>query len=550
MPGILFTHSYFYRFDSKQWKAAQPYPPYGTLYAASMMRACGFEVQLFDTALKKSPAEILPVLAETKPKYLVIYDDGFNYLTKMCLTRMREAAFEMAKLGKAHGCIVIVNSSDSTDHYEEYLNQGADFVILGEGEITLRELVMTVEGGGWRVEGRRWRVEGLPAEGLPKEGLPAEGLPKEGLPAEGLPKEGLPAEDIPKEDETQIDFSKIPGIAWKSSIANRQSTIVNPKRPVLHDLDSLPDPAWDLVDMDAYKQIWLQRHGYFSLNLATTRGCPFKCNWCAKPIYGNRYNSRSPERVAAEIEMLIERYGVRHFWMADDIFGLKPGWVQRFRDVVLEKNLQFEYKIQSRVDLLLKEDTIDALAASGLRQVWVGAESGSQKILDAMDKGTTVAAIREATNLLKKKGIEVCFFLQFGYLGETKADIEATLNMVETLLPHDIGISVSYPLPGTKFYEKVKNLLGPKQNWEVSDDLTMMYPATYSPAFYRRLHRLAHKRFRLQQGKKEIQKLYSPGQVNFLRALKTMYYFPAAAFDGWRLKRLEKINPDAIGSSL
>lgn len=493
MSKILFTHSYFYRFDPKQWKTAQPYPPYGTLSAAAVMRECGFEVTLFDTALRKSPAELLPVLEKERPRYLVIYDDGFNYLTKMCLTRMREAAFEMAKMGKAAGCTVIVSSSDSTDHYEEYLRQGADFVILGEGEATLRELISTLDS------------------------------------------------------DAEIDFSKIPGIAYTSTINNQQSAILNQKRPVLTDLDSLPDPAWDLVDIESYRQIWLRHHGYFSLNLATTRGCPFKCNWCAKPIYGNRYNSRSPERVVAEIEMLMEKFGTRHFWMSDDIFGLKPGWVQRFRNIVQEKNLKFEYKIQSRVDLLLKEDTIDALAASGLRQVWVGAESGSQKILDAMDKGTRVEEIREATKLLKKKGIEVCFFLQFGYLGETKADIEATLSLVEELLPDDIGISVSYPLPGTKFYEKVKNLLGEKQNWTVSDDLAMMYPATYPPAFYRRLHRLVHKRFRLRQGREELQKFRSTGQANFRRALKTLYYFPAAAFDSWRLNRLEKINPDAPG---
>jgi anaerobic magnesium-protoporphyrin IX monomethyl ester cyclase len=470
------------------------------MYAAATMRDCGFEVNLFDTNLKDSPAEILPVLENTKPRYLVIYDDGFNYLTKMCLTRMREAAYELVKHGKKYGCIVIVSSSDSTDHYEGYLKQGADFVILGEGEITLRELIMTVEGSGWTIDGG-----------------------------------------------AEIDFSKIPGIAYGLNKSTNNPITKTMSRPVLHDLDSLPDPAWDLVDMEAYRQIWQRQHGYFSLNLATTRGCPFKCNWCAKPIYGNRYNSRSPERVAAEIEMLIEKCGVRHFWIADDIFGLKPGWVQRFRDVVQEKNLKFEYKIQSRVDLLLKEDTIDALAASGLRQVWVGAESGSQKILDAMDKGTRVEEIHEATKLLKKKGVEVCFFLQFGYLGETKEDIEATLQLVEELLPDDIGISVSYPLPGTKFHEKVKNLLGEKQNWTVSDDLAMMYPATYSPEFYRRLHRLVHKRFRLRQGREEFKKLLSSGHADLRRALKTLYYFPAAAFDNWRLKRLEKINPDAPG---
>jgi len=495
MTKILFTHSYFYRFDPKQWKNAQPYPPYGTLCAAALMRECGYEIALFDTALKHSANELVPVLKQEQPRYLVLYDDGFNYLTKMCLTRMREAAFEMARMGKAAGCIVIANSSDSTDHYEEYLRQGVDFVILGEGEGTLRELIANLEA------------------------------------------------------TEQKDPALIAGIAYHQfrdipNPPNNQIYKTSP-RPVLHDLDSLPDPAWDLVDMDAYRKIWMDGHGYFSLNLATTRGCPYKCNWCAKPIYGNRYNSRSPERVAAEIEMLIERYDVRYFWMCDDIFGLKPAWVQQFREVVKAKNLKFEYKIQSRVDLLLKEDTIDALAASGLRQVWVGAESGSQKILDAMDKGTQVEEIETATKLLKKKGIEVCFFLQFGYLGETKADVEATLRMVEALEPFDIGISVSYPLPGTKFYEKVRSLLGEKQNWEVSDDLAMMYPATFEPAYYRRLHRLVHKRFRLQQGSREWSKILSGEKANLRRAFRTFYYAPAAALDTWLLRRLETPNPNA-----
>ena len=481
MPKVLFTHSYFYRFDEKQWNTAQPYPPYGTIYAASFLRSGGFEVALFDTGLRASATEILPVLEATKPDYLVIYDDGFNYLTKMCLTRMREAAFQMVKWGKEHGCIVILNSSDSTDQYEEYLSQGADYVILGEGEITLRELILSIESGNQ-------------------------------------------------------DFSNVAGIA----LMNEGVAFRTTPRPVLHDLDMLPDPAWDLVDVEAYREIWLRAHGYFALNLATTRGCPYKCNWCAKPIYGNRYNSRSPERVAAELAFLITRYDVQHFWMADDIFGLKPGWVQRFKEIVVIKNLRFSYKIQSRVDLLLKEDSIDALAASGLQQVWVGAESGSQKILDAMDKGTKVEEIAEATTLLKKKGIEVCFFLQFGYLGETKADVEATLQMVEDLQPHDIGISISYPLPGTKFYDKVKDMLGEKQHWTVSNDLAMMYPATFSPAYYRRLHRLVHKRFRLRQGKNEWIKLFQTGHANMQRAFKAFYYGPAAQIDTWRLRRLEE----------
>jgi anaerobic magnesium-protoporphyrin IX monomethyl ester cyclase len=168
--------------------------------------------------------------------------------------------------------------------------------------------------------------------------------------------------------------------------------------------------------------------------------------------------------VVNEIEYLLKSFSPNHFWMCDDIFGLKPRWIQDFNSEVKARGLKFKYKIQSRVDLLLEENTIEALAESGAETVWVGAESGSQKILDAMDKGTTVNQIYEATRLLKSKGIQTAFFLQFGYPGEDQAEIKKTLNMVLELMPDEIGISVSYPLPGTKFYENVKSQLGAKQN--------------------------------------------------------------------------------------
>ncbi|MEM1322316.1 MAG: radical SAM protein [Bacteroidota bacterium] len=484
MKRVLFTNAYFYRFDPKQWRDKRPYPPYGTIYAAALIRKSGFTVQLFDTNLREDPAEIIPVLEE-QHDYLVIYDDGFNYLSKMCLTKMREAALDMIRFAAHKVKKVIVCSSDSTDHYSLYLEAGADFVILGEGELTLQELLQRLE------------------------------------------------KDDPEVNETL-------GIAYLKD----GQAITNPRRPILRELDSLPDPAWDLVDVASYKDLWLTHQGVFSLNIATTRGCPYKCNWCAKPIYGNRYNSRSPERVAAEVEMLTKEHGVEHFWVCDDIFGLKPKWAQKFRDEVQKRKLKLRYKIQSRVDLLLKEDTIDALAASGLETVWVGAESGSQKILDAMDKGTQVEQIYQATRLLKAKGIKVGFFLQFGYLGETMEDIHKTISMLLDLMPDDIGISVSYPLPGTKFFDKVETQLKDKQNWTDSDDLAMMYRATFSPAFYRRLHRFVHKVFRRRQGWQQLQSLLqSPGSANATRlrsALATLYYLPAAELDRLRLRRLEK----------
>ncbi|MEJ5262206.1 MAG: radical SAM protein [Ignavibacterium sp.] len=487
MKRILFTHSYFYRFDPKQWKTKQPYPPLATITAASYIRNFGYEVSLFDTALRESPEEINQAIEEFNPDCLVIYDDGFNYLTKMCLTNMREAAFRMTQIAKQKNLTVIISSSDATDHFEKYISNGADYVIVGEAEHTLLELLDALKSGS-------------------------------------------------------NNLNEINGLVYKSG----NQFIRTSPRQIENNLDVFPIAAWDLVNINDYKKIWLEGRKEFSLNIATTRGCPFKCNWCAKPIYGNRYNSRTPENVVAEIEFLQRQFKVNYFWFCDDIFGLKPGWVQKFRDEVKRRNLEFKYKIQSRVDLLLKEDTIDALAESGADIIWVGAESGSQKILDAMDKGTTIDEIYSATEMLKSKNIKVGFFLQFGYPGETKEDIDKTIQMVLDLMPDEIGISVSYPLPGTKFYETVKAQLKEKTNWTDSDDLAVMFRSTFHPAYYKKLHRYVHKVFKKKVGKESFKKIISqPFQINkkiIHSALLSFYYFPAEVIDRFTLKRLENFN--------
>jgi anaerobic magnesium-protoporphyrin IX monomethyl ester cyclase len=234
------------------------------------------------------------------------------------------------------------------------------------------------------------------------------------------------------------------------------------------------------------------------MNMVSTRGCPYRCNWCAKPIYGRRYNSRSPENVAAELKWLKDTYRPDHIWFADDIFGLKPGWIEQFSQLVTRQNAVTPFKCLQRVDLITPE-VAQALRRAGCQTVWVGAESGSQKILDAMDKDTQVEDIYRAADLLHRVGIQVCFFLQFGYPGEGWAEIEQTLKMVRECQPDDIGISVSYPLPGTKFYENVKLQLGDKTNWLDSDDLDMLYQGPFVTDFYRVLHHRVHHEFRARK---------------------------------------------------
>jgi len=459
MTEILFGQSYYLRFDPKLWDAMQPYPPLGTLYAASYMRQRGYAVALFDAMLAEGTQEWMAALQQYKPKYAVLFEDNFNYLSKMSLLRMRAAAFEMIDAAKAQGCTVIVGGADMTDHAEKYLERGADFVLIGEGEETLGELVDYLENGVGTTH-----VSSL---------------------------------------QNDNDLYNIHSLAYLRD----GQMIKTPPRPVIRKLDDLPFPAWDLVDREKYRRVWMEHHGYYSMNLVTTRGCPFHCNWCAKPIWGQKYNVRSPQNVVEEMAWLQENFAPDHIWFMDDIMGIQDKWIEEFADLLDERGVHIPFKSLNRIDLLLRGKTIPALARAGAKIVWVGAESGSQKILEAMDKGTRVEQIYEATRQLHAHGVQVAFFLQFGYPGEARQDIELTLKMVRDLMPDDIGISVSYPLPGTPFYERVRHELGERANWIDSQDMAMLYKGPFATAFYRQLHTVVHKDYRSRKTWSELRAL-------------------------------------------
>jgi anaerobic magnesium-protoporphyrin IX monomethyl ester cyclase len=347
-----------------------------------------------------------------------------------------------------------VAGSDATDHPQLYLEAGADAVIAGEGEVTLVEVL-----------------------------------------------------DQAKRREPRL--AAVPGLVLRDG----GQAVRTPAREIMRDLDSLPRPAWDLVDLARYRAIWRRHHGYFSMSVSTTRGCPYHCNWCAKPIYGQRYTARSAASFADEIAWMRRTYAPDHLWITDDIFGLRPGWVEDYAREILAREAVTPFKCLMRADGITA-NIVAALRAAGCRTVWLGAESGSQRILDAMEKGTRVEQLDRASRLLREAGIEVGFFLQFGYPGETMSDIQLTLDMVRRCRPADIGISVSYPLPGTRFYERVRAELGQKQNWVDSSDLAMIYRATYPPEFYRALHPFVHARFRLQRAAQAIRELATaPGRA-------------------------------------
>jgi anaerobic magnesium-protoporphyrin IX monomethyl ester cyclase len=255
--------------------------------------------------------------------------------------------------------------------------------------------------------------------------------------------------------------------------------------------------AWDLVDMERYRAVWMKAHGYFSLNMAASRGCSFRCTWCSKPIWGNQYLQRNPLEVAAEMAHLKKEFNPDHIWFADDIFGFRVDWVDQFAAATKAADAQIPFTIQTRADLI-SERMAFALREAGCKEAWIGAESGSQKILDAMNKGTTVPEILTARARLKAAGILVGFFIQLGYIDEQLDDILATWDLLKAAQPDEIGVSVSYPLPGTKFYDLVKAQLRAKTHWQESNDLDMMFQGTYTSDFYRSIRDLLHDQITLR----------------------------------------------------
>lgn len=444
----------------------QPYTPIGTLYAATALRDNHISVAAFDPMLEEPSARFTAVLMEHRPRIVAVYEDDFNFLSKMCLTRMREVAWEIAKASRAIGATVIVHGSDSTDNPGMFIENGFDYVLRGESENTLVSLCISILEGAEVPE-----IDGLVR------------LDENG----GLLQSGQ-------------RLSK--NAAWTE----------------------LSFPSRDLIDLEPYRAAWTKAHGYFSMNMVSSRGCPYRCNWCAKPISGNKFHLRPAATVAEEMEWLKVRAGVQHIWFGDDIFGLNQHWVEQFAAEVTKRDAAVPFKIQSRADLM-SEQTVLHLKTAGCAEVWLGVESGSQAVLNAMDKGLSLSSVIAARQRLKDVGIRACFFIQLGYPGETWIELQETIAFVRKTRPDDIGVSFSYPLPGTVFYDRVHAQLGQKRNWTDSDDLCIMFRAAYKTDFYRAVRDALHA---------EVDSWHSPN---------VSYRMPAEVEALWR--RVSELEPES-----
>ena len=334
-------------------------------------------------------------------------------------------ALDVAARAKTEGAFVVAGGPDAASRPLEYLRSGFDAVVQGEGEGALVDLAERVHHGA--------------------------------------------------------SLASIPGV----TLLRGDRAVRGPARPFLKDLDRLPLPAWDLVDMEEYLGRWQESTGERRAAVLTSRGCPFDCSWCSKPTFGRSFRQQSPERVVDELRALKERYRVNYVRFCDDVFGISRAWIDRLLTLLLEEKLDLRWECLARVDLL-KPELLRRMRAAGLERVYVGVESGSQKMLDLMNRGTRLAQVERTADALRREGIRQFWFLMLGYPGETLDDIEATLRLFRRFSPEEYSVSIAVPVPGTRFYDSVKDRLTGRSKASKGDGGgTLLYEAAYPEVLYR-----------------------------------------------------------------
>ena len=285
---------------------------------------------------------------------------------------------------------------------------------------------------------------------------------------------------IPRLQEQGLqNLEQVPGIIFnKDGFPYR-----TPPRPAITDLDSLPWPDRDVLRMEDYFRAWKSKHGETAVSLITARGCPFHCSWCSAEVFGHSHRQRSPEDVVDEMMMLKERYAPDIMWICDDVLTINREWSFSFFDEVQRRGAQYPFECLSRADLVDRE-ILAGLKASGCFRIWYGAESGSQKVLDSMQKGTRVEQVREVSRITQEMGMQSGFFILLGYPEETTADIRLTIDFLKHTRPDVIGTSVAFPIKGTEFYERVQDRVIVDENWTSRNQNKLLFKGKYPRLYY------------------------------------------------------------------
>lgn len=402
MADILLTHGYFLSEDEKERQIMKPYPPLGLLYLSAYLKRTGFSVEVFDSTFAER-ADLVTRFAQSPGGLVGIYT---NLMT-------RRSILEIVRAAKRYRWTVVLGGPESANYGLEYLDAGADVIVVGEGELTLTELVPAIAKLGAH---RLHEVRGLVFR-----------------------------------DETG-------------------ALVRTTERAKIPDLDSLPFPDREAIDHHRYLDAWKTHHGASSINLITARGCPYKCNWCSHAVYGYTHRRRSPANVADEVQWIVERYDPDQVWYADDVFTISHPWLANYTAELKRRGIHRPFETITRADRLQSADAARMLRELGCYRIWIGSESGSQKILDAMQRGVKVEQVRLACRLAHEHGIQVGMFLMWGYEGEELDDIAATVEHVKLSNPDVFFTTVSYPIKGTGYFDKVRDKVQLPIAWADASD--------------------------------------------------------------------------------
>jgi radical SAM superfamily enzyme YgiQ (UPF0313 family) len=450
MLDVLLVSPYSLKQDPFEQKLMKPYPALGLLYIAAALRD-KYKVEIFDGTFRDE-TDLELVLRERQPKIVGVYANV------VC----RNQAGRAIKRAKAAGCTVIAGGPDPSTYEDLFLGDyGADYLVLGEGEHTVCELVAALLNG------------------------------------------------------EAVDH--IQGLAFLKN----GEIFHTPARPQEKNLDIFPMPAWDMVNLEQYFAAWRKRWGFTSLHIMTSRGCPFSCNWCSKEIFSRSFRQHSPKRVVDEMLLLRDHYGVDRIWLADDIVGANKKWMAQWHAEVMERKAQIPFECLTRVDLV-NETNLKQLKDIGVWKIYYGAESGSQKVLDAMHKETKLDEIYQATKLTKSLGIQVGLFIMFGYPGEQLEDVRKTEKMIDDLKPDTAGFSVAYPLKGTPFYDQVAEQMSPQQHhWESTNENKLLFKARFPNRYYDLTIRILQKKMANRERKlTDPQRLVDTAKIGLYEGMR------------------------------
>lgn len=428
--NVLFTHGYFLCEDAKEQVIMKPYPPLGLLYLSAWLDRHGVENEVFDTTFSTKRA-LQDFLLERRPRIVALY---VNLMTKLDVIAIMRFLRNSEAFSQT---LIVVGGPDVTHNTEGYLAAGADLLVIGEGEQTMLEIAMTADAG-FEKQGRQVK------------------------------------------HDLSLVFGHIPGLAYRLPDG---PVVKTPPREKMRDIDLLPFPNRQKINLQQYLDAWKQAHGHSAVSISTQRGCPYTCRWCSTAVYGQSYRRRSPQNVVDEIVFLKENYRFDLIWFVDDVFTVSHKWLAEFRDELEKRSLRIRFECITRADRL-NDEVIATLKACGCFRVWIGAESGSQRIIDAMDRRVDVGQVRAMIRSAREAGIQAGTFIMLGYPGETEADIRETVQHLKASDPDMFTITVAYPIKGTGLYEEVQANSFAALPWPERTDRDIDFPRTYPRRYY------------------------------------------------------------------